>query len=149
MKRSRSEAVLTSRGLTFLDNPLSWVFYILIILIVRVVLAGIGLSSSAAWSTVNWLHGIVNILLLHYSRGHPEMHGTGEMSHSIWDMIEEDERLHRAKKFLCLCPIILFYIAVDASHWELAYVWINIIVTIAVVLPKLSFMQGMNLFGNH
>lgn len=148
MKKSPSIPQLLNKNVTFIDNPICWVFYVLLFIILRVMLSGIGIPTSAAWTLVNCIHGGITFLIFHWIKGTPFIDDHGAYSTlTFWEQIDESVQFSRARKFLIIFPIILLYLSLDAGHWELAYAWFNLPVFAIVIIPKLPFMHGVRIFG--
>ncbi|KAI5537896.1 negative regulation of ceramide biosynthetic process [Trichomonas vaginalis G3] len=148
MKKSSSLPAILNKNVAFIDNPICWVFYALLFLFVRILFIGIGLSSSASWTLVNWIHGIITIILFHWIKGSPFIDDHGAYSQlTFWEQIDDQLQFTRARKFLIIVPFILFVLAVDAGHWELAYIMMNLPILAVIVIPKLPFMHGVRIFG--
>ena len=149
MRKSPSIPTILNKNVSFIDSPGCWVFYTFLCLALRVILAGLGLSTSVAWVIVNWFHGIITFFLFHWIKGAPFASDHEHESEllTFWEQIDDQVLYTRARKFLFLFPIALFFIAVDSSGWDLAYFWINSVVLLITVLPKLPFMHRVRLFG--
>ena len=148
MKKSHSLPTITNKNVAFIDNPICWVFYILLIVAIRVILSGLGLSTAAAWTFLNIFHGIVSYFCFHWIKGTPFIDDHGVYSQlTFWEQIDDQIQYTRARKFLSIVPIVLLLLAIDAGRWELAYLWINLPVALITILPKLPFMHGVRIFG--
>lgn len=149
MRRSPSIPTILNKNVSYIDSPVSWVFYTVLWLSFRVILAGIGLSAAASWAIVNWVHGIISYILFHWIMGAPFASDQEHESEllTFWEQIDNQVLYTRARKFLLLFPVALFFIAVDSSGWELAYFWINSIVLLITVIPKLPFLHKVRIFG--
>lgn len=149
MRKSPSIPAILNKNVSYIDQPHCWIFYIMLFLVLRVVLAGFGLSSVAAWTTVNWIHGILSFILFHWLLGTPFVSDHERESEllTFWEQIDDQIQYTRARKFLTIFPIALCLIAIDSSNWDLAYFWINFIIGVIAVIPKLPFMHRVRLFG--
>jgi len=148
MKKSPSLPTILNRNVTFIDNPISWVFYTLIVVFFRIVVSGIGFSGPAAWTIVNYAHGICTFIFLHWIKGSPFVDDHGQYSQlTFWEQIDDCIQYTKARKFFTLFPIVLFFLTVDSAGWELAWGWINLIITVIVVLAKLPIMHKVRIFG--
>lgn len=137
-----------NKNVSFVDNPISWVFYVFLFTFERIILAGIGFSSGAAWTIVNWTHGIITFICFHWIKGSPLVEDHDQYGlYTFWEQIDDRIQYTKARKFLTIFPIALFAFACDSSHWDLAYVWLNIAITLVVVVAKLPIMHGVRLFG--
>lgn len=149
MRRSPSIPTILNKNVSYIDSPASWVFYSFLWLAFRVILAGLGLSAAVSWTIVNWVHGIISYVLFHWIMGAPFSSDNDQQSETLtfWEQIDDQVLYTRARKFLLLFPVALFFIAVDSSGWDLAYFWINCIVLLLTVVPKLPFLHRVRFFG--
>ncbi|EAY16866.1 ORMDL family protein [Trichomonas vaginalis G3] len=148
MKKSSSLPAILNKNVQFIDNPVCWVFYTLLFLFLRIFLSGLGFSIPMAWTLVSWVHGIVTIILFHWIKGSPFIDDHGAYSQlTFWEQIDDQLQNTRARKFLIIFPIILFFLAVDSGHWELAYIFLNFPILFVCILAKLPFMHGVRIFG--
>ena len=148
MKKSTSLPTITNKNVSFIDNPICWVFYVILLVVIRIIFSGLGISTPTAWTLLNWLHGIVSYLLFHWVKGTPFIDDHGAYSQqTFWEQIDDSIQYTRARKFLAICPIVLFVIALDAGQYELAYVWMNFPILVLTILPKLPMMHGVRIFG--
>ncbi|EAY10730.1 ORMDL family protein [Trichomonas vaginalis G3] len=148
MKKSPSIPQLLNKNVQFIANPICWVFYAFLFFAVRVILAGMGISTAAAWTLVNFIHGAVSFSVFHWIKGTPFIDDHGAYStQTFWEQIDESAMFDWARKFLTIFPIFLLYLALDSGKWELAVAWINLPVTALVLIPKLPFMHGVRIFG--
>lgn len=148
MKKSASLPAIMNKNVAFIDNPVCWLFYIMLFTFIRILIAGIGVSTSFAWTLVSWIHGLVTIFLFHWIKGSPIIEDHCKYSQlTWWEQIDDQLQFTRARKFLTICPFVLFFLAVDAGSWELAYFAMNLPILVICVLPKLPFMHGVRIFG--
>lgn len=148
MKKSPSLPTILNKNVAFIDNPISWVFYTCVILFFRIILSGFGLSGPLAWTFVNYFHGILTLIFFHWIKGSPFIDDHGQYSQlTFWEQIDDSIQYTKARKFFILFPIILFFLTVDSAGWELAWGWINLIISSIVVLAKLPIMHKVRIFG--
>jgi len=77
-------------------------------------------------------------LMFHYVRGVPFDFNAGAFDNlNMWEQIDNGDQYTPAKKFLLIVPIALFLVSTHYTHYDLTYFMINILATIAVVVPKL------------
>lgn len=144
MKKSPSLPTIMNKNVSFLDNPASWIFYIMIFVVLRVFFG----AYTKAWTIVNWIHGVITFILFHWIKGSPFLDDHGQYEQlTFWEQIDDQIQYTRARKFLILFPIILFILACDSCGWELAYVWINLVISSIVIVAKLPFMHKVRIFG--
>ena len=149
MRKSPSIPTILNKNVSYIDSPASWVFYTFLWLAFRVILAGLGLSAETSWAIVNWIHGIISYILFHWIMGTPFASDHEHESDllTFWEQIDDQVLYTRARKFLIQFPISLFFSAADSSCCDHAYFWINSIVLLITVLPKLPFLHRVRIFG--
>lgn len=148
MKRSLSLPAILNKNVEFIDKPESWIFYTLLIIVVRVIIGGFGVSSTSAWTVVNLIHTITSFYLFHWKLGSPFVDDHGEYSTlTFWEQIDDQIQYTRARKFLSVLPFVVFLFACDSAGWELIYVWLNLFLACVCIVPKLPFMHGVRIFG--
>lgn len=148
MKKSPSLPTIMNKNVSFVDNPICWVFYVCLVLTFRVVFAGVGITGKVAWTLVNWIHGIASFILFHWVKGSPFADDHGQYSQmTFWEQIDDQIQFTRARKFLNILPIVLFLIAADSANWDLAFVWINLVICAILIIAKLPIMHNVRLFG--
>lgn len=148
MQKSSSVPSGLNKNVSFIGNPVSWIFWTLLFLILRIVCAGIGLSSRVSWSVVNWVHGVISFVLFHWIKGSPfvEDHGANSTL-TFWEQIDTQAEFSTACNFLIIFPLAIALITMDACEWELALVWINLIPPVVLGIAKLPFMHKVRIFG--
>lgn len=148
MQKSPSLPTILNKNVQFVDNPIFWIFYILLIFFLRVIIAGIGIDGLYAWTYINIMHTTISFLLFHWIKGSPLVDDHQQFSRlTFWEQIDDSLQYTRARKFLTVVPIAIFIIAADSTNWELAIVWINLLFTFIAVIAKLPFMHGVRIFG--
>ncbi|OHS96392.1 ORMDL family protein [Tritrichomonas foetus] len=146
MHRSSSVPSLNV-NVEFIDNPVCWVFIVMLFLIQRVVLAGIGLSARTAWTIVNYTHGIISYVTFHFPTGDPFLGDNCRDHLTFWEQIDDQMQFTQARKFLTILPIVFFLIAVDAAEWEPKWFWSNFVICFIIVVAKLPFLHQVRIFG--
>ena len=128
MSQLHTSQAITNKNVAFIDNPVCWVFYTLLVFIFRVIFSGLGLNSPVAWTLVNYVHGIISFFCFHWIKGSPFIEDHGEYHQlTFWEQIDDQVQYTRARKFLLILPCVLFVFACDAANWELAFVWMNLL----------------------
>ncbi|KAB8576207.1 hypothetical protein FH972_025735 [Carpinus fangiana] len=77
-------------------------------------------------------------LMFHWVQGVPFEFNAGAYDNlNMWEQIDDGEQYTPTKKFLLSVPIILFLVSTHYTHYDLTYFTINLLATLAVVIPKL------------
>lgn len=96
------------------------------------------ISQETSWTLVNITYMCGSYLMFHYVRGIPFEFNAGAYDNlNMWEQIDNEEQYTPAKKFLLSVPICLFLISTHYTHYDLTYFTINLLATLAVVIPKL------------
>lgn len=77
-------------------------------------------------------------LMFHWVQGVPFEFNAGAYDNlNMWEQIDDGEQYTPTKKFLLSVPIILFLVSTHYTHYDFTYFTINLLATLAVVIPKL------------
>ena len=96
------------------------------------------MSQEASWTLVNLSYVAGSYLMFHYVRGVPFDFNSGAYDNlNMWEQIDNGDQYTPAKKFLLTVPIVLFLVSTHYTNYHLTYFLINVVATIAVVIPKL------------
>ncbi|KAL0488359.1 hypothetical protein AKO1_008782 [Acrasis kona] len=143
-----SSIVNTNPNTAFVTRKRFWFFYMFLLTIFYLVVHVIGTPAGVSWTVINILHTFVSFLLLHWLKGSPIE--SGDFSQGIydkltfWEQIEEGNQFTPTKKFLSLVPIVLLLVT---SYVDYNHLFVNLVATCAVLLPKLPPMHRVRLFG--
>jgi sodium/hydrogen antiporter len=81
-------------------------------------------------------------IMFHWVRGVPFDFNSGAYDNlNMWEQIDNGDQYTPAKKWLLICPISLFLVSTHYTHYDLMYFIINLLATIAVVIPKLPSVR--------
>lgn len=87
--------------------------------------------------------------MFHWVRGIPFEFNAGAYDHlNMWEQIDDGDQYTPAKKFLLSVPIVLFLLSVHFSRYDLTCFIINLMATLAVVIPKLPSVSPPLFFCN-
>jgi hypothetical protein len=76
--------------------------------------------------------------MFHWVRGIPFDFNAGAFDNlNMWEQIDDGDQYTPAKKYLLSVPIILFLVSTHYTHYDLIYFVVNLLATLAVVIPKL------------
>jgi sodium/hydrogen antiporter len=90
---------------------------------------------------------IGSFIMFHYVRGIPFDFNAGAYDNlNMWEQIDQGAQLTPAKKFLFGVPVGLFLVSTHYTHYDLTYFIINLMATLAVVIPKLPSVSTFPLF---
>jgi hypothetical protein len=81
--------------------------------------------------------------MFHWVRGIPFDFNSGAYDNlNMWEQIDNGDQYTPAKKWLLAVPIGLFLVSTHYTHYDLTYFCINLLATIAVILPKLPAVSS-------
>jgi hypothetical protein len=82
-------------------------------------------------------------IMFHWVRGIPFDFNAGAFDNlNMWEQIDNGDQYTPAKKYLLSVPIILFLVSTHYTHYGIYYFMINLIATVAVVIPKLPAVRS-------
>jgi ORMDL family len=97
-----------------------------------------GISQELSWTLTNIFYMTGSYIMFHWVRGIPFDFNAGAFDNlNMWEQIDNGDQYTPAKKYLLSVPIILFLISTHYTHYDLAYFVVNLLATLAVVIPKL------------
>jgi sodium/hydrogen antiporter len=80
-------------------------------------------------------------IMFHWVRGIPfDFNAFDNLN--MWEQIDNGDQYTPAKKYLLSVPIILFLISTHYTHYDIIYFVVNLLATLAVVIPKLPFVSS-------
>jgi hypothetical protein len=76
--------------------------------------------------------------MFHWVRGIPFDFNSGAYDNlNMWEQIDNGDQYTPAKKYLLAVPIVLFLVSTHYTHYDLRTFLINLLATVAVIIPKL------------
>lgn len=97
-----------------------------------------GVSQETSWTMTNMTYMIGSYIMFHYVRGVPFDFNAGAYDNlNMWEQIDNGDQYTSAKKFLLSVPIVLFLVSTHYTHYDIPLFTINLLATVAVVIPKL------------
>jgi hypothetical protein len=128
-----------------LTPPGAWVIHPVLIVLGKILLDIIpGMTQETSWTMVNLSYVAATYLMFHYVRGVPFDFNSGAFDNlNMWEQIDNGDQYTPAKKFLLSVPILLFLISTHFTHYDLTYFIVNVLATIAAVVPKLPSVRSL------
>lgn len=104
--------------------------------------------SPLSWTVSNAIHTALTLLYLHWLKG-SLYDDSGEMNAlTVWEQWEANGTDSRAVREACMIiPCLLAWMACHAADYAPAVSACNLFLWVACLLPKMSFMNGVRLFG--
>jgi len=105
-----------------------------------------GISQELSWTLTNISYMTGSYIMFHWVRGIPFDFNAGAFDNlNMWEQIDNGDQYTPAKKYLLSVPIILFLISTHYTHYDLIYFVVNLMATLAVVIPKLPATHRLRL----
>lgn len=103
---------------------------------------------TACWALTAGMHAIVHIAGVHWTKG-AFTTGQGEMNGwTVWEQLEATpESDAHLRLLLTIVPLLLALAACYIAKFENFYCGVNVVLGAIQLVPKLSFMNGVRLFG--
>ncbi|KAK4627101.1 hypothetical protein CLAFUW4_05111 [Fulvia fulva] len=145
LEQQSDQAVLPNLNAQWVNAKGAWMIHAIIIVLLKIVYDVIpSISQETSWTLVNITYMCGSYLMFHYVRGIPFEFNAGAYDNlNMWEQIDNEEQYTPAKKFLLSVPICLFLISTHYTHYDLTYFTINLLATLAVVIPKLPAFHRM------
>lgn len=97
-----------------------------------------GVTQETSWTLTNISYMAGSYIMFHHVRGVPFDFNNGAYDNlNMWEQIDNGAQYTPAKKFLLSVPVLLFLISTHYTHYDLTYFIINMLATLAVIIPKL------------
>ncbi|KAF2674025.1 Orm1 type endoplasmic reticulum protein [Microthyrium microscopicum] len=105
-----------------------------------------GITQELSWTLTNITYMTGSYIMFHWVRGIPFDFNAGAFDNlNMWEQIDNGDQYTPAKKYLLSVPIILFLISTHYTHYGIYYFLINLLATVAVVIPKLPATHRVRL----
>jgi len=97
-----------------------------------------GISQEMSWTLTNLSYIAGSYLMFHWVRGIPFDFNAGAYDNlNMWEQIDNGDQYTPTKKYLMSVPIVLFLVSTHYTHYDLKFFIINLLATVAAVIPKL------------
>ncbi|KAK5149848.1 hypothetical protein LTR04_006941 [Oleoguttula sp. CCFEE 6159] len=125
----------------------AWVIHFVLIICLKILFDIIpGVSQETSWTLTNISYMFGSYLMFHWVRGVPFDFNAGAYDNlNMWEQIDNGAQYTPAKKFLLSVPIVLFLVSTHYTHYDLTYFTINVMATLAVVIPKLPALHRLRI----
>jgi hypothetical protein len=117
----------------------AWVIHPILILCLKILYDIVpGISQETSWTLTNLTYIAGSYLMFHWVRGIPFDFNSGAYDNlNMWEQIDNGDQYTPAKKYLLAVPIVLFLVSTHYTHYDLRTFLINLLATVAVIIPKL------------
>jgi hypothetical protein len=125
------------------DKPGAWLIHPILIICLKIFFdIWPGISQELSWTLTNISYMTGSYIMFHWVRGIPFDFNAGAFDNlNMWEQIDNGDQYTPAKKYLLSVPIILFLISTHYTHYDIVYFLINLLTTVAVVIPKLPAVR--------
>jgi hypothetical protein len=97
-----------------------------------------GITQELSWTLTNISYMLGSYIMFHWVRGIPFDFNAGAYDNlNMWEPIDNGDQYTPAKKYLLSVPVVLFLVSTHYTHYDIVYFMINLLATVAVVIPKL------------
>ncbi|KAF2690020.1 ORMDL-domain-containing protein [Lentithecium fluviatile CBS 122367] len=147
IEQLNDQSALPNLNAEWVNAKGAWVIHLVLIVIGKILFDIMpGVSQETSWTLTNISYMAGSYLMFHYVRGVPFDFNSGAYDNlNMWEQIDNGDQYTPAKKFLMFVPIALFLVSTHYTHYDLTYFVINMLATIAVVIPKLP-SNPLNLY---
>jgi hypothetical protein len=105
------------------------------------------LVAENSWTVTNVIHLAVSLWYFHWLKGSP-FDEQGEMgSLTVWEQMDATIDSRPVRRILLVVPTLLTYLACHLCDYDPFTSLLNAAVWMIAMLPKMSYMSGVRLFG--
>jgi hypothetical protein len=117
----------------------AWLIHPILICLAKILFDIIpGISQEVSWTLTNLSYAAGSYLMFHWVQGIPFDFNSGAYDNlNMWEQIDNGDQYTPTKKYLLSVPIVLFLVSTHYTHYALGTFCLNLLATIAVVIPKL------------
>ena len=137
--------------------PMMIGLYITVVLVIQLLVALVLLvpaaergvvTSPLSWTVSNAIHTALTLLYVHWLKG-SLYDDAGEMNAlTVWEQMEANGADSRpVREAFMVMPCLLAWVACHAADYSQRAVAVNLVLWAACLLPKMSFLNGVRLFG--
>jgi ORMDL family len=138
-----------NKNVEWMSAPYTWPFYLIVLVVLRVSVGYfVGLTPAGAWSVTSAVHGVLQFVLLHWTRGTPFWEDQNQYAdQTVWEQIDNGVPWTDTRKFLLIVPIVLYILTIHSINYELAGTIVHTLLLVFLVVPKLPEMHMVRFFG--
>lgn len=117
----------------------AWVIHPVLIFILKILYDIVpGITQEVSWTLTNLTYFAGSYLMFHWVRGIPFDFNSGAYDNlNMWEQIDNGDQFTPTKKYLLSVPIVLFLVSTHYTHYGLWSFSLNLLATVAVIIPKL------------
>ncbi|TGZ78871.1 putative unfolded protein response Orm1 [Ascodesmis nigricans] len=145
-QRSDQEAI-PNLNASWVNAKGAWGIHFVIIVVLKIFYDSLpGVSQETSWTLTNISYTVGSYIMFHHVRGIPFEFNAGAYDNlNMWEQMDNGDQYTPAKKFLLAVPILLFLLSTHYTHYDNAHFTINILATLAVVIPKLPWTHRLRI----
>jgi len=155
MKRVRSgHGILPNRNTEWLQYKGFWAYYVGLLFVLRLLFGAafnfLALNDQYAWTALNVMHTLITFLVMHWVKGSPFWSYDDEGDNdalTFWEQIDNGMQATATRKYFTLIPIVIFLLATAASGFSPRVLFINFLILLVCIVPKLGFMHRARIAG--
>jgi hypothetical protein len=136
---SLPKKVYTSKGLMSKCATGAWLIHPILIFCLKILFDIVpGITQEVSWTLTNITYMAGSYIMFHWVRGIPFDFNSGAYDNlNMWEQIDNEQQFTPTKKYLLSVPIVLFLVSTHYTHYAIGLFSLNLLATIAVVIPKL------------
>ncbi|KAF2403894.1 Orm1 type endoplasmic reticulum protein [Trichodelitschia bisporula] len=133
------QAALPNLNAEWVNAKGAWLIHPILIFSLKILFDIVpGMSQETSWTLTNLSYMLGSYIMFHWVRGIPFDFNAGAYDNlNMWEQIDNGDQYTPAKKYLLTVPIVLFLVSTHYTHYDLSYFSINLLATVAVIIPKL------------
>ncbi|KAI9227172.1 MAG: ORMDL family, partial [Piptocephalis tieghemiana] len=127
----------------------AWTVHVLVIIFLKIGLVSIpGVSDAASWTLTLLIYDIATFFMFHWTLGTPFQYEQGDFdSMTLWEQIDQGEQYTDTKKYLTAVPVLLYFLAIHYTAYDLTSFIIVTTCTIINMIGKMPYMHNRRIFG--
>ncbi|KAK4541471.1 hypothetical protein LTR36_007917 [Oleoguttula mirabilis] len=148
LEQQSDQATMPNLNSQWVNAKGAWMIHIVLILGLKILFSTLPHpltpSQETSWTLTNVCYMAGSYLMFHYVRGVPFEFNAGAYDNlNMWEQIDNGDQYTPAKKFLMAVPICLFLVSTHYTRYGFGYFVVNLLATVAVVVPKLPALHRM------
>jgi hypothetical protein len=140
----RQQQTSGSNRLTCICTAGAWLIHPILIFCLKILFDIVpGITQEVSWTLTNITYMAGSYIMFHWVRGIPFDFNSGAYDNlNMWEQIDNEQQFTPTKKYLLSVPIVLFLVSTHYTHYAIGLFSLNLLATIAVVIPKLPAVSA-------
>ncbi|KIW03932.1 uncharacterized protein PV09_04772 [Verruconis gallopava] len=139
------QAALPNLNAEWVNAKGAWLIHPILIFCLKILFDIMpGITQETSWTLTNLTYMVGSYIMFHWVRGIPFDFNSGAYDNlNMWEQIDNGDQYTPTKKYLLAVPIILFLVSTHYTHYAIGTFSLNLLATIAVVIPKLPALHRL------